>query len=710
MIPQTTTPWAGPVAIGTLPASGTYLKIRARLEKDGVVILGNAQSDALYIPLAVNWERNRKYTYTIEFNGLNALTPITFSVTAQDWDDVEKQIPEEEPLYVDLGLPSGLKWARGNIIEDGDGYTIGQETEYGAYVSWGNVEPHFSSDGQRFDDNYNWGMSNTLSPIYKKSPGCTIPFTSQHRNADYSADSGHDAARELLGGAWRMPSANEFKELYDNCTSAWITKDGINGREFTSNINGAKVFFPAAGCGYSTLLYYRGTQGLYWSSSLNDDYYAYFLDFSRTYLYCGNNTYRYLGLSVRAVLDTSETSKAATVTDLSMVDNSGNARATMTTANCYLVHSAGKYKLPLVYGNAIKNGTVNTVAFNPGGTTTSTYCSNFVNHNNDDITGPWITKNGSGIDAGMNIPVDGAQLIWQDAEGLVSDIAVHGDYLTFTVSDFAEGNAVIAAKSGSDIVWSWHIWVTAETLENTTIVATGSHNYTVAPVNLGWVPTGGEGKLGYCPYYQWGRKDPFFPCNGTANGNTNKTIYNISGANITPASITASSIGIQYESSTSATIATNIQNPIKHYYNSSNYGPCNTTYYNMWDAQNTATNNVTSATKKTIYDPCPPGFCVPTGNLWYYLGNGSSCSDSNWDSTNKGKTWTLNGASIYFPAAGYRNYSSGALSGVGSYGYYWSATPGSTSNGRNLYFYSSNWNWTFNGRANGFAVRPVAEE
>ena len=96
MIPQTTTPWDGPTAIGTVPSSGTYLKIRARMEKDGVVILGNAQSDALYIPLAVNWERNKKYTYTIDFNGLNALTPITFSVTAQDWDEVEKQIPEEE--------------------------------------------------------------------------------------------------------------------------------------------------------------------------------------------------------------------------------------------------------------------------------------------------------------------------------------------------------------------------------------------------------------------------------------------------------------------------------------------------------------------------------------------------------------------------------------------------------------------------------------
>lgn len=136
----------------------------------------------------------------------------------------------------------------------------------------------------------------------------------------------------------------------------------------------------------------------------------------------------------------------------------------------------------------------------------------------------------------------------------------------------------------------------------------------------------------------------------------------------------------------------------------------------MWDAQNTTTNNVTTATKKTIYDPCPPGFCVPTGNLWYYFGGNAKPtslnirSDSNWDSTNKGKTWTLNGASIYFPAAGYRSSSSGSLSNVGSYGYYWSATPDGTGNGRVLYFYSSNWFWYYGVRAYGFSVRPVAEE
>ena len=67
------------------PASGAYLKVAADLYKDGVKILDKA--NAIYIPLAISWDRSKKYTYTIEFNGLSALTPITFSVTAEDWTD-----------------------------------------------------------------------------------------------------------------------------------------------------------------------------------------------------------------------------------------------------------------------------------------------------------------------------------------------------------------------------------------------------------------------------------------------------------------------------------------------------------------------------------------------------------------------------------------------------------------------------------------------
>ena len=399
------------------------------------------------------------------------------------------------------------------------------------------------------------------------------------------------------------------------------------------------------------------------------------------------------------------------VIDLSMVDNAGNNRVSMTTANCYLVHEAGKYKLPLVYGNAIKNGEDNLVAYYPGKDgTIANGTDRFVNHNNNGITAPWITKptSGTGINKGMSITVNEAELLWQDVSGLITDVSINGDYLKFTVGTFNPGNAVIAVKSGSDIVWSWHIWATDDDLSNTTIVSTDLHDYTVSPVNLGWVPTGGDGKQGRSPYYQWGRKDPFIPATDNVSGG-NATVYNIGNTVITPETITSTSTGIQYEENNSATIADNIKNPIKFYYNSTNNGTCTTSYYNMWDAQNSATGNVASATKKTIYDPCPPNFCVPTGNLLYYIGNGGTMST--WDSTNNGATWNTGttGDDLWFPASGCRFRGNANTSNVNTHGYYWSATPFDNMS-HYIFFYSGLWNWGFYPRSFGFSIRPVAEE
>lgn len=92
MVPQRTAKASGTYKAGdSAPASGCYLKVRAQLEKDGVVILGNTDADALYIPFDANWDRSKKYIYTLEFNGMGALTPITFTVTAQDWTDASPQ-------------------------------------------------------------------------------------------------------------------------------------------------------------------------------------------------------------------------------------------------------------------------------------------------------------------------------------------------------------------------------------------------------------------------------------------------------------------------------------------------------------------------------------------------------------------------------------------------------------------------------------------
>ncbi len=134
----------------------------------------------------------------------------------------------------------------------------------------------------------------------------------------------------------------------------------------------------------------------------------------------------------------------------------------------------------------------------------------------------------------------------------------------------------------------------------------------------------------------------------------------------------------------------------------------------MWDAEQTSTGDITTATKKTVYDPCPAGFCVPTGNLYYFMGNGGNraMGTGTWDDANKGATWntSITGTALFFPASGYRSFSSGSLGNVGSFGYCWSASLYDSSNVSDLGFNSSNWGWDYSDRANGFPVRAVAEE
>lgn len=93
MVPQTISAWDGTTVDGSgVPNDGgAYIKLRVKLEKDGVVIKDNQAADAIYLPLAITWNRSTKYIYTIEFNGENALTPITFSVAAQNWTPADPQ-------------------------------------------------------------------------------------------------------------------------------------------------------------------------------------------------------------------------------------------------------------------------------------------------------------------------------------------------------------------------------------------------------------------------------------------------------------------------------------------------------------------------------------------------------------------------------------------------------------------------------------------
>ena len=441
--------------------------------------------------------------------------------------------------------------------------------------------------------------------------------------------------------------------------------------------------------------------------------------------------------SVSASVTTTLPSGTVSNYDLSTHDVNGNSCA-QTTANCYMVHKGGTYTLPLVYGNAIKDGATNTPAFSPSGTG-SDFLTPFMSAEGHDITDPWI-KNVDGTGSGLT-----AELLWQDAyvggKGVISAVGISGDNLTFTVPDSAPcGNAVVAVKKGSTILWSWHIWACPDwyTSSSMTSVKNGDYTYEVAPVNLGWVGTftkntysanscivkmtpvgGGTPQLftvtmpateeyvptayGYCPYYQWGRKDPELPSVG--NSNSAHTAYNISGSTITALT----------HSSTAVAISTTIQNPTIHYYNSSNNGPYITNQYNLWDAYEvsvTSSGNYSGYTVKTIYDPCPPGYCVPRGNLYYYITNGgTNYGDATWNGTTFMRTWTKVFPAINFPAAGYRYSSSGtSLYSVSSYGYCWSSSAYGAARARYLRLRSSYFYWLGNYRAHGFSVRPVLEK
>ena len=192
--------------------------------------------------------------------------------------------------YVDLGLPSGTKWATCNV---------GASTpeEYGNYYAWGETTTKSSYSY----DNYKWS-----------NDGCDT-FTKYNTSSSYSTvdnktvlELADDAARANWDGAWRMPTDGEWGELFDECTWEWKNayKGTTAGYLVTSKINGNSIFLPAAGIRSLDDLYDAGSSGYYWSSSLYSDdprgAWAVFFSSDGVYRYSGDRCY---GLSVRPVCE-----------------------------------------------------------------------------------------------------------------------------------------------------------------------------------------------------------------------------------------------------------------------------------------------------------------------------------------------------------------------------------------------------------------------
>lgn len=160
-------------------------------------------------------------------------------------NNTSKQQQQEEigsADCIDLGLPSGKKWAACNL---------GASTpeEYGAYFAWGEIEPK-----QTFEwNNYKLGNGETDSKI-KMTKYC-----SQSKRGEVDSrqllEAADDAAIVLTAGKWRIPTKEEWEELLNGCTWGWVKN--YNGKGFdmkvgTSKTNGNTILFPFSG-------YYNGT-------------------------------------------------------------------------------------------------------------------------------------------------------------------------------------------------------------------------------------------------------------------------------------------------------------------------------------------------------------------------------------------------------------------------------------------------------------------
>lgn len=204
-----------------------------------------------------------------------------------------EQIKEYE--YVDLGLPSGLKWANMNL-----GAT--SETDYGDYYIWGSTKPNTA-------DECNW----TNAPFNNGNSNYDEEYFTSHKSEwlddKDNLKSEYDAAYKATNGMARMPTRDDFQELLDNTENEWIANfngTGVNGRKFISKTDTSKyIFIPAAGnCYYGSVLDV-GYYGYVWSSSLSASYpnYAWYLGFHSDNCYVSYGNDRYDGQSVRGVMD-----------------------------------------------------------------------------------------------------------------------------------------------------------------------------------------------------------------------------------------------------------------------------------------------------------------------------------------------------------------------------------------------------------------------
>ena len=239
---------------------------------------------------SVIWSSADAAIATVDESGtVTGVGPGTTTVTATTVDGGHKAscAVTVRHEFVDLGLPSGLKWATMNV-----GAT--KPEEYGDYFAWGETEPKAD---------YSWATYKFELGTDSKGPFSKYVSNSSYGTVDNKTvlDPEDDAAHVNWGGSWRMPTDAEWTELRENCSWTWTSNykgTGVKGRWVTGP-NRNSIFLPAA-----SVSLFTGSNGRYWSSSIDTGYPYYprgvFFDSNDVYR---NGDARYLGRSVRPVTE-----------------------------------------------------------------------------------------------------------------------------------------------------------------------------------------------------------------------------------------------------------------------------------------------------------------------------------------------------------------------------------------------------------------------
>lgn len=348
--------------------------------------------------------------------------------------------------------------------------------------------------------------------------------------------------------------------------------------------------------------------------------------------------------------------------DLSTVDANGDAMpGGASSANCYVIHHPGEYKFPLVYGNALQNGSITSSAYHTSNSG-ERILSTFLNCFGEEIRSGYILTdlnlNGHSINPK-------ACLLWQDAwegrtetnpgVGFITNVGIDGGYMTFetaTGADLIESNAMIALydeKGSNDqydegvdqILWSWHIWASETDFSADACKKSENGDYYFSPVNIGFCkgrkviykvdqddykqvlirltqlqghaapiiitvnrPDVTASRNADCSLFQTWRKDPV---RAAIKGGV-KDCYTFEGASIPKANAYAINTGY----TVAEALATEISHPdrVMKYPNYKILPICN--LWSMENINNKDSHTLADDNKKTVYDPSPVGYKVPT--------------------------------------------------------------------------------------------------